>query len=101
MKKEQLLSASLFLKEYTQTECGGLWWIVKVAALDPKFNPYQGFSALDCNPVCSDNPKQIWHMVRWNGNRDVTALWNRPVRLRFNLHQASLYAFQFGGTQAD
>ena len=71
---------------------------LKVDALDPQFKPYEGFSAAECDAVCSDNPKQIWHTVRWRGNPDVRALWNKPVRLRFHLHQASLYAFQFEET---
>jgi hypothetical protein len=71
---------------------------LKVEALDPQFKPYEGFSAAECDAVCSDNPKQIWHTVRWRGNPDVRALWNKPVRLRFHLHQASLYAFQFEET---
>ena len=74
---------------------------VKVEVLDPQFKPYEGFSAEDCDPVCSDDPKQIWHKVRWKGNGDVRSLWNKPVRMVFHLHQASLYAFQFEDTQAD
>ena len=74
---------------------------VKVEVLDPQFKPYEGFSADDCDPVYSDDPKQIWHTVRWKGNTDVRALWNKPVRIVFHLHQASLYAFQFEDTQVD
>ena len=74
---------------------------VKVQVLDPQLQPYEGFSLEDCDPVCSDDPKQIWHTVRWNGNDNVRALWNKPVRLVFHLHQASLYAFQFEDTGAD
>ena len=55
----------------------------------------RAFSVEDCDPVYSDDPKQIWHTVRWNGSSDVRALWNKPVRVVFHLHQASLYAFQF------
>ena len=71
---------------------------LKIEALDPQFKPYEGFSAAECDAVCSDNLKQIWHTVRWLGNPDVRALWNKSVRLRFHLHQASLYAFQFEET---
>jgi hypothetical protein len=68
---------------------------VRVEALDPYFKPYEGFSAEDCDAVYSDDPNQIWHSVSWQGSRDVRSLWNKPVRLVFYLHQASLYAFQF------
>ena len=68
---------------------------IRVEVLDPQFKPYEGFSAEDCDPVYSDDPAQIWHTVRWNGSSDVRSLWNKPVRVVFHLHQASLYAFQF------
>ena len=68
---------------------------VRVEAVDPRFEPYEGFSAEECDPVYSDDPAQIWHTVSWRGSRDVRSLWNKPVRLVFHLHQASLYAFQF------
>ena len=68
---------------------------VRVEVLDPNFKAYDGFSAEECDPVFSDDPKQIWHTVRWQGNSDVRSLWNKPCRLCFHLHQASLYAFQF------
>ena len=72
---------------------------VRVEVLDPCFQPYDGFSAEECDPVYSDDPDQIWHTVSWKGKTDVRSLWNKPVRLVFHLHQASLYAFQFEETQ--
>ena len=72
---------------------------VRVDVLDPHFQPYEGFSAEDCDPVCTDDPARIWHVVRWRGCADVRSLWNKPVRLVFHLHQASLYAFQFEYSQ--
>ncbi|MSP14326.1 MAG: hypothetical protein EXR62_15405 [Chloroflexi bacterium] len=68
---------------------------LQVEILDPNFQPYPGFSAAECDPVYSDNRQQIWHTAHWQGNADVRNLWNKPCRLRFDLHQASLYAFQF------
>jgi hypothetical protein len=68
---------------------------VRAEALDPQFRPYEGFSAEECDPVYSDDPDQVWHTVSWQGSRDVRSLWNKPVRLVFHLHQASLYGFQF------
>ena len=72
---------------------------VRVEVLDPHFKPYEGFSAEECDPVYSDDPNQIWHTVNWRGSSDVRSLWNKPVRLVFHLHQASLYAFQFNEGQ--
>jgi hypothetical protein len=65
---------------------------VRVEALDPYFNPYPGFAAADCAPL---HGAGVWHDVRWQGGSSVRALWDKPVRLRFELKQASLFAFQF------
>ena len=68
---------------------------LRVEVVDPYFQPYEGFSVEDCDPTYSNNPNEIWHTITWNGDADVQTLWNKPVRLIFHLHQASLYAFQF------
>ena len=73
---------------------------VQVELLDPQFQPYQGFSAQLCDPVIGAGD-QIWHTVRWQGNADLRALWNKPVRILFHLHEASLYAFQFTATDPE
>ena len=73
---------------------------VQVELLDPQFQPYQGFSAQLCDPVIGAGD-QIWHTVRWQGNADLRALWNKPVRIRLHLHEASLYAFQFTATDPE
>ncbi len=68
---------------------------ISVELVDPHFNPFDGFSTEDCDPIASDDPNQIWHTVSWKEKSDLSALWNKPVRLIIHLHQASLYAFQF------
>lgn len=65
-----------------------------VAVLDPYFQPYPGFAAEECDAVHAP-AEQIWHTVSWQGERTLSALWDKPVRLVFHLHQASLYAFEF------
>lgn len=72
----------------------GSYGFIRVELLDPHFQPYSGFAAADCDPVVG-NRDQIWHTVSWQGQRDVSALWNKPVRLRITLQEATLYAFQF------
>ena len=67
---------------------------ILVEILDPKFEPYEGFSAQDCDALHASKG-QIWHTVTWNGKTDVRTLWNKPVRLCFHLLESSLYAFQF------
>jgi hypothetical protein len=63
---------------------------VQVELLDPQFQPYEGFSAQLCDPVVSP-PDRVWHTIRWQGSSDLRALWNKPVRIRFHLHEASLF----------
>ena len=67
---------------------------LQVELLDPQFQPYEGFAAELCDPVIGA-PDKIWHTVRWQGKSDLRTLWNKPVRIRFTLHEASIYAFQF------
>lgn len=73
-------------------DCG--YGFIRVELLDSAFQPYAGFAAADCDPVAGRRD-QIWHTVTWQGRSDVSALWNQPVRIRFQLNEASLYAFQF------
>jgi len=68
---------------------------IEVELVGSDFKPFTGFSTEDCNPIVSDDPNQIWHTVSWKGKTDVSALWNKPVRLIIHLHQASIFAFQF------
>jgi hypothetical protein len=72
---------------------------VRVDLLDPLFHPYQGFSAEDCDPIHNEDRSAVWQTVKWKGQPDVRALWNKPVMARFHLREASLYAFRFVDTQ--
>ena len=67
---------------------------IRVELLDPRLEPYPGFGEDACDPIHGP-AHRVWHAVTWRGNGDVRSLWNRPVRIRFELHQASLFAFQF------
>lgn len=55
--------------------------------------PIAGFSMQDCEEIGGNFVDQ---RVYWKGNSDVAGLAGKPVRLRFNLKRAKLYAFQFG-----
>lgn len=68
---------------------------IRVEALNPMFEPYEGFSAAECDPIHQPDPNKIWHTVSWKGKADVRALWNKPVMLAFHLNEAAFYAFQF------
>jgi hypothetical protein len=67
--------------------------LVRVGILDESGKPIDGFTAEQCDLVHTAN--EIHRPVSWQGNRDVSKLAGRPVRLRFLLRNADLYAFQF------
>ncbi|MFN7920379.1 MAG: hypothetical protein U0Q16_09795 [Bryobacteraceae bacterium] len=70
---------------------------VKVELLNPMFEPYEGFSTADCDPLHDENPDRIWYTVSWKGRTDVRGLWNKPVMICFHLYESELYSFQFAG----
>ena len=65
---------------------------VKVELQDGDGNPQEGFSLDDCPDIFGD---EIGGVVHWGRGPDVSSLAGRPVRLRFWLKDADLYAFKF------
>ncbi len=65
---------------------------VRVEILDDKGNAVPGFSLADCPEMFAD---LIDGKVMWDGGGDVSRLAGKPVRLRFALTDADLYAFKF------
>lgn len=59
---------------------------------DASGRPLPGFRAADCEAVTGDG---VALPVRWRGKSDVRELAGRTVRLRLELINGSLYAFQF------
>lgn len=66
---------------------------VRVELLDAEGKPLEGFSGDDCDLIHTAN--EINRAVSWSGKSDVGALAGRPIRLRFLLRDADLYAMQF------
>ncbi len=66
---------------------------IRVALTDPEGKEIPGFSLQDCDLIHTCN--EVSRVVRWKGDADVSAWTGRPVRLRFALKNADLYAFQF------
>lgn len=60
--------------------------------------PIEGYTLNDCAEIFGDS---IRHTVRWNGGGNVRSLEGRPIRMRFALRDADLYAFQFVPFQTD
>ncbi len=65
---------------------------LRVEIQDLNGKPLPGFALSDCPPIFGDT---IERPVTWAQGQDVSALAGRAVRLRFELKDADLYAFQF------
>ena len=67
--------------------------LVRVGILDEQGTPIEGFAPDQCDLIHTAN--EINRGVSWRGNADVSRLAGKPVRLKFLLRDADLYAFQF------
>ncbi|MBI4623197.1 MAG: hypothetical protein HY736_08265 [Verrucomicrobia bacterium] len=65
---------------------------VRVEIQDVNGRPLPGFALEDCAPIFGDT---IERAVTWTKGQDVRSLAGQPVRLRFVLKDADVYAFQF------
>jgi len=71
---------------------------VRVGVIEADGSAVPGFGTDDCEPIRGDSVRR---RVRWRGG-SLQALQERAVRLRFELHDARLFALQFvtrGGEQ--
>jgi len=59
---------------------------------DADGQPIPGFATAECEEIGGNFIDQ---RVYWKGRPDLSALAGKPVRLRFDLKRAKLYAFQF------
>ena len=65
---------------------------VRVELQDAAGKPLPGFALDDCPPVFGDTVDRV---VGWKGQPDLAKAAGRPVRVRFVLNDAHVYAFQF------
>ncbi len=65
---------------------------VRVEVQDAEGRPLPGLALDDCPETFGD---EIEGVVRWEGSPDLSALAGTPVRLRFALKDADVYAFRF------
>jgi len=65
---------------------------VRVEIQDESGQAIEGFTLADCPEIYGD---AIERVISWKGGPDVTALAGKPVRLRFVLKDADVYAFRF------
>ncbi|MEX2577983.1 MAG: hypothetical protein WD342_02905 [Verrucomicrobiales bacterium] len=65
---------------------------VRVEIQDAAGEPVPGFALDDCPPVFGDAHDRV---VAWDSGADLSDLAGKPVRLRFELKDADLYAYRF------
>jgi hypothetical protein len=68
--------------------------VVRVEFQNADGQPLPGFTAADCDEVFGDT---VDRTVSFKGSADVSRLAGTPVKLRFVLKDADLYAFRFAG----
>jgi hypothetical protein len=64
---------------------------VKLELQDEAGQPLPGFALAQCTPLAGDS---LRHVVKWEGG-GLKTLAGKPLRLRCEARDASLYAFQF------
>jgi hypothetical protein len=65
---------------------------IRVEIQDADGKPLPGFALAEAVETIGD---EIGRVVRWKGGSDVSALAGKPVRLRFVMKDADLYALRF------
>lgn len=65
---------------------------MRVEVQDADGRPLPGFALDDCEPIYGDH---IARIVKWKSGADVSALAAKPVRLRFEMSDADLFAVKF------
>ena len=65
---------------------------IRVELQDSAGTPLEGFGLDDSSVVFGD---ELEREVRWRGDPDLSSLAGRPVRLRFALEDADLFALRF------
>ena len=67
---------------------------VRVELQDAAGRPIERFTLADCAELRGDAIEQT---VAWKGGADVSALAGKPIRIRFEINNADLFSFRFGG----
>ena len=65
---------------------------VKIEIQDIEGNPIPGYSMQESNELFGD---QVDKIFSWRNGTDVSSLSNIPVRLKFQIKDADLFAFRF------
>jgi len=63
-----------------------------IGLTNPAKEGLRGYGISDCDPITGDS---VAHVVKWKQSSDVSNLAGEVVRLRFEMTDAKLFAFQF------
>lgn len=93
-KEGELVSGHLLMDgvRLAVNACASGGGSVRVELQDPSGNPYPGFELSESVPFTGDS---IDAVMAWKGGADVGALRGKPMRVRWVLQRADLYAFRF------
>lgn len=86
--KTIIFKGSVLLLNFSTSAAG----CVRIEIQDPQGNPIKGFHLADCSEIFGD---AIDYSVKWNGEPDLNEIAGKPVRLRFVLRDADIYALRF------
>lgn len=65
---------------------------LRVELTDAAGKPLPGFSLADCDETFGDSLERT---ITWQGKSDTSSLAGKPIRLRFQLNDADVYALRF------
>jgi hypothetical protein len=86
--KPLIFTGNRLVLNFSSSAAGG----IQIEIQDASGKPHTGFSLHDCQTVFGD---AVARTVTWKGGSDIGALAGKPVRLRFDLKDADVFAFQF------
>ncbi len=81
----------VFLGDSLEINANAAGGSLRVEALDVDGKPISGFTQDDSDAIAADSVRQV---ASWRGESDCHLLQGRPIRLRFHLQNAQLYAFE-------
>ena len=73
---------------FATSAAGSVW----IEIQDASGRPIEGFTRKDCDTIVGN---EIDRVATWKGNRDVSRLAGKPVRLRIKLQDADLFSLNF------
>ncbi len=65
---------------------------LRIELTDLEGKPLPGYSLAECDEIFGDS---LDRAITWKGKTDVALYAGRPIRVRFDLHDADVYSFQF------